>query len=91
MGVDDEGAPSRASSQEVVAGVADDQTQVVSAGEPDAGLDVRMCLGSNDIDTIVSKSAWGRRIRGRNTGVIGEVLPEQHGILVGPKSLPPSS
>jgi len=74
VGVDDQRAPADAAGLEVVAGVADDQTDVVFARKVDAGLDVLAGGRLDDVDTVVAKRAglgWVRRGPARLVGSVG--------------------
>ena len=57
MGVDYESTVPGGSAHEVVAGVADDEAQIVQFGELDANLNVLPRLCQNDIVAHVSKGA----------------------------------
>ena len=81
VGVDDEGAVADGAAEEVVAGVAHDQAQVVLAGKVDAGLDVRGLGGGDHVDTIVAEGAGVGGVGGGTAGVVGEVGPETIGRL----------
>lgn len=81
MGVDDEGAITSAAANEVVAGVADDQTDVVLAGKVDTGLDVGLLLGHDDIDTNISETAAGVGVIGGETAGVGGIVPDVLGGL----------
>jgi len=74
--VDHQGTPADAAAKKVVAGVTDNETQVVSAGKVDTGLDVIDSLGHDDHDGIVAQSAGVAGVCRGPAGVIGEVGPE---------------
>jgi hypothetical protein len=76
VGVDDEGAPADTAAKEVVARVADDQAQVVLAGEVDAGLNMGNGLGLDEDDWVVTEGAGIGGVRRRAAGVVGEVGPQ---------------
>ena len=67
-----------------MAGVADDQTQVVVPGKIDTGLDVRDSLGHDDQHGIVAQRAGVGGVRRRSAGVVGEVGPKTGGGQVDP-------
>lgn len=83
VSVDDEGTPASAAANKIMPGVADDKTKVVLASKVDAGLDVSMLLGEDNVDTVVAKGAWLLGILGESTSGICEVLPQVESVLVG--------
>jgi hypothetical protein len=80
--VDDERAPADAAADEVVAGVADDQAQVVLARKVNAGLDVSTRRSQDHIDAVVAQRAGGGRVGLRAASVVGEVGPKGASRLV---------
>ena len=66
-----------------MASVANDQTQVAFTCEVDAGLDLLLRLGQNDIDTIVAASACRVWAIGRQAGAVGLERPEFRDRVVG--------
>lgn len=76
MSIDDQAAPSCASTQEIVAGIADDQPQVMSSGEVDTCFDVLMRLCKDHVDSIVSKCTSCITVGRRPAGLVGVVGPQ---------------
>jgi len=76
VGVDDERAPAGAAAKEVMAGVANNQTDIVLAGKIDTGLDMFLGRGRQDIDAVVAERARGGRVLGGTASLVGEVCPE---------------
>ena len=60
MGIEDESPVTCAPAHEVVASVADEESNIIHAGEVDSGLHLLAVLGLDDIGTIVAASAGGR-------------------------------
>lgn len=84
MGVDNEGPPANAATKEVMAGIADNQAQVVLPGEVNSCLNMSRLLGHNDEHRVVPQSAGiGGGCR-RAAGVICEVGPEASGGQLNP-------
>lgn len=83
VGIDEQCSPTCAPAQKVVAGIADDQPQIVSASEVNSCLYVFVGLGKNDIDSVVSKRASRAAITCRSAGVVGIIGPQSCCRLVG--------
>jgi len=65
-----------------MASVADNETQVVVAGEAYTCLDVADALGRDVQHGVVTERASVRRVGGRAASVVGEVSPETSGRVV---------
>lgn len=76
VGVDDQGTGTGAAADKVVAGVADDQADVVATSKVNAGLDVVAGGGRDDINAIVAQRAAVGGIESGPAGLVGEVCPE---------------
>lgn len=83
VGVDDQSSPAGAPAQEVVPRVADDEPQIVGAGEVDACFHVVVGLCKDDIDSVVAKSARRVAIARGTAGLVGIVGPQGCRGLVG--------
>lgn len=77
MRVDDQRPITRAAANEVVAGVAHNQPEVVAAGKVDTGLDMLGLGCHNNVDAIVAQRAAVGRVLGGPARVVGEVGPER--------------
>ena len=87
MRVQDQGTVSGGTSHEIVAGVANDQTEVVDTSEVDGGLHMLSRLGENDVVTVETASASiGGRARESTTGIVRPIWPEVRYRVVGAKT-----
>ena len=87
MRVQDQGTVSGGTSHEVVAGVANDPTEVVDASEVDGGLHMLPRLGENDVVTVETASASIRGRAGeRATGIVRPIWPQVRYRVVGAKT-----
>lgn len=76
MRVDDQGAPTGAPTEKVVACVANDQAKVVVASKVDSCLYVRISFCRDDVDAVVAQGTGILGVCRRAAGFIGEVGPE---------------
>jgi len=86
VGVDDQRTPTNAAAEEVMAGVADDQAQIVLSRKVDTSLDVCGSPGGEDKNRIVSERAAVAGIGGGTASVVGEVSPETSGRQINPEA-----
>lgn len=76
VGVDHEGTPARAPTEEVVSRVTDNHADVVLPRKVNAGLDVLLRCGHDHVNREISKRAWLCRVSGWPASVVGTVCPE---------------
>lgn len=77
MGIDDQGSPPGAPPQEVVAGVADDQPQVMGSGEVDTCFHVLIRLCKDHVDSVVSERTSCVAVGRWPAGLVGVVGPQR--------------
>lgn len=76
VGIDHQRAPASTPAQEVMAGIPDDQPQVILPREVKAGFDVVVCPGQDAIDGIESQRTGIAWIGCGTTRLVGPIRPE---------------
>ena len=83
MSVNNQSPPASASTQKIVAGVTDNEPQIMCASEVDARLHMFVGLRKDDVDSIVSRRARRGGTACRSAGLVSVVGPQCCSGLVG--------